>query len=111
MRLALEHPVTLVCQTLSYPRSLYYYEAKGRDEEALRNAIMEVAGAWPTYGYRRVTAQLRREDWRINAKRVRRVMAEMGLEGKTYRPRLVGGPPTATTLSRAFLTWLRSWRW
>ncbi len=87
MKLALEHPVTLVCQTLSYPRSLYYYEAKGRDEEALRNAIMEVAGAWPTYGYRRVTAQLRREDWRINAKRVRRVMSEMGLEGKTYRRR------------------------
>lgn len=48
---------------------------------------MEVAGAWPTYGYRRVAAQLRREDWRINAKRVRSVMAEIGLEGKAYRCR------------------------
>ena len=45
MKLALEHPATLVCQTLGYSRSLYYYEAKDRDEETLRKAIMKVASA------------------------------------------------------------------
>ena len=87
MKLTLEHPVTLVFQILDNPRSLYYYEGKGWDEEALKKAIMDVAGAWPTYGYRWVTAPLRRDDWQVNAKRVRRVMAEIGLEGKAYRCR------------------------
>ena len=89
MKLATEYPVKLVCQTLGYPRSLYYYQIKGgHDEEVreeVRKAIVEVAGAWPTYGYRRITAQLRREGWVVNTKRVRRIMGELGLEGKTYR--------------------------
>src|SRR5437764_3243005 len=42
--------------------------------------------AWPPggrpYGYRRLTAMLRREGWTVNGKRVRRLMAEMGLKGK-----------------------------
>jgi putative transposase len=85
MKLAQEYPVSLVCRTLSYPRSGYYYQGKGRDDQALREAIEEVASAWPTYGYRRITAQLRREGRAANSKRVRRLMGEMGLEGKTYR--------------------------
>ena len=85
MKLAAEYPVRLVCQNLAYPRSRYYYQAKERDEEALRKAITEVAGAWPTYGYRRISAQLRREGWVVNSKRVRRILGEMGLQGKTYR--------------------------
>jgi len=85
MKLATEYPVKLVCQTLGYPRSLYYYQIKGGDEEVVRKAITEVAGAWPTYGYRRITAQLQREGWVVNSKRVRRIMGELGLEGKTYR--------------------------
>jgi transposase InsO family protein len=35
---------------------------------------------WPPGGYRRLTAMLRREGWAVNAKRVRRLMAEMGLK-------------------------------
>jgi putative transposase len=41
-----------------------------------------LAARWPTYGYRRLTAMLRREGWSVNGKRVRRLMAEMGLQGK-----------------------------
>ena len=51
----------LVCETLAYPRSLYYYQARDRNDQALTKAICEVAGAWPTYGSRRVAAQLNRE--------------------------------------------------
>jgi len=42
--------------------------------------IEEVAQLWPTYGYRRITAQLRRQGWSGNAKRVRRLMGERGLQ-------------------------------
>jgi transposase InsO family protein len=37
-------------------------------------------GGWPPHGYRRLTAMLRREGWSVNEKRVRRLMAEMGLK-------------------------------
>lgn len=85
MKLAREYPVSLVCRTLGYPRSGYYYQGKGRDDPVLKEALKQVAGTWPTYGYRRLTAQLQREGWPVNEKRVRRVMGELGLQGKVYR--------------------------
>jgi putative transposase len=44
-----------------------------------------VVVAWPTYGYRRITAQLKREGWLVNSKRVRRLTGELGFQGKIYR--------------------------
>jgi transposase InsO family protein len=85
MKLAREYPVSLVCRTLGCPRSSYYYQAKGRDDQVLKEALKQVAGTWPTYGYRRLTAQLQREGWPVNGKRVRRVMGELELQGKVYR--------------------------
>lgn len=44
--------------------------------------IERIAGAWPTYGYRRVTAQVRRDGAGVvTGKRVRRLMGELGLAG------------------------------
>jgi transposase InsO family protein len=48
----------------------------------VREAVQRVAGQWPTYGYRRITAQLRREGLVANSKCVRRLMGEMGLSAK-----------------------------
>lgn len=78
--------MTLVCTTLGLARSSYYHEAAGRDDSALRQAVAELAGQWPTYGYRRITAALQRAGWAVNRKRVARIMAEMGLQAKV-RPR------------------------
>lgn len=85
MKLATEYPVSLVCRTLGCPRSSYYYQGKGRDDQALKEALQLAAGTWPTYGYRRLTAQLQRDGWAVNEKRVRRVMGELGIQGKVYR--------------------------
>jgi putative transposase len=85
LKLAREYPVSLVCRALGCPRSSYYYQAKGQDDQVLKEALKQVAGTWPTYGYRRLTAQLQREGWPVNGKRVRRVMGELGLQGKVYR--------------------------
>ena len=54
------YTASLVCHTLSYPRSSYYYWPQERDEE-LKAAIEQLAAEWPTYSYCRLTAQLRRD--------------------------------------------------
>ena len=85
MRLTQSYPVGLVCQMLEIPRSTYYYRPKPRDDSALKAAIEGVVADWPTYGYRRVTAQLRREGWRVNRKRIYRLMREMSLQATKKR--------------------------
>jgi transposase InsO family protein len=83
--LAKDYSVNLLCNLLGCSRSSYYYQPKQRDETEERTAIESVAAEWPTYGYRRVTKQLRRQEWVINKKRVQRLMQEMGLQVKTKR--------------------------
>jgi putative transposase len=56
-----------------------------RDDEALKAALREVADEWPTYGYRRLTVQVRRDKQLVaNSKRVRRLMRLMHL-GRKHR--------------------------
>jgi putative transposase len=45
----------------------------------LRDAIERIVLEFPGYGYRRVTHELRRQGWTVNAKRVLRVMHEESL--------------------------------
>lgn len=84
-KMAEEYPVTAVCQVLDVPRSSYYYQSVAKDEGELKAAIKKVVGEWPTYGYRRVTSQLKREEWQVNHKRVARLMCEMGLQVQPAR--------------------------
>jgi putative transposase len=81
MTLAKDYPVSLVCQVLDLARSSYYYGTQVEKEEpALNEALLHVAETWPTYGYRRVTAQLRREGWDVNGKHISRLMRMLGLQ-------------------------------
>jgi len=45
----------------------------------LRDAIQRIALEMPSYGRRRITEELRRRGWQVNAKRVRRLMREDNL--------------------------------
>ena len=45
----------------------------------LRDAIHRIALEWPSYGRPRVTAELRRQGWKVNHKRVRRLPGEDNL--------------------------------
>src|SRR5206468_11145347 len=45
----------------------------------LRDEIQRIAVEWPCYGWRRVTAELRRRGWTVNHKRVRRILREDNL--------------------------------
>jgi len=84
--LAPTYGVSLACELLDLPRSSFYYQVEQSDESDCKDAIQEIAGQWPRYGYRRVTVQLRRDKQLVvNGKRVRRLMAEMGLKGEPPR--------------------------
>ena len=63
MKLIDNFPARLVCRLLDFPRcQLYRPTAEpAEDDSALRAALERLAGQWPTYGYRRLTAMLRRE--------------------------------------------------
>ena len=67
-------------------RSTYYDEPSGQpiEEARLVERIKEICAEWPSYGYRRVTAQLSRDGLAVNHKRVMRIMHEQGL---SVRPR------------------------
>jgi putative transposase len=99
MKLAKTYPIRLVCRLLDVPRSSVYYSRRHApvDEAMLKNALLDLAGEWPTYGYRRLTAMMRRLDWPVNGKRVRRWMHELNLQG-TPPPR----QPRTTNSNHAF---------
>ena len=77
------HAARLICRLLDFPRCRLYRAAASPpgDEADLRTALQRLAGEWPTYGYRRLTALLRREGRAVNGKRVRRLMTELGIHG------------------------------
>lgn len=72
----------LLCAALDVHRSSLYHEPRTGEDRPLREALIALAGQWPTYGYRRLTAMLQREGHPVNAKRVRRLMGELGLSGE-----------------------------
>jgi len=77
--LSSDYPVTLACRVLGCARSSYYYLSQAVDESNLRSEIDLLGAQWPTYGSRRITAELRRQGWTVNRKHVSRLMREMGL--------------------------------
>jgi transposase InsO family protein len=87
----------MLCGVLGVPRSSVYYKPRPDEDQPLRDALIEVAGRWPTYGYRRLTAQLKREGHVVNAKRVRRLMHGLGIAGEAPPRR-----PRTTDSSHAF---------
>ena len=72
-------------------RSTYYYRSRqksiGAKKEAadLRDRIERIVVEFARYGYRRVTHQLRREGWKVNHKRVARLMREQSLQCQIKR--------------------------
>jgi len=57
------------------------------DEEQLRTRTVELATRYGRYGYRRITALLRQESWRVNHKRVERIWRQEGLKVPKRQPK------------------------
>src|SRR5262249_13761003 len=70
------------CDLLGASRSGYYYEPLEADDHLIREAIEKIAAEFPTYGSRRISAQLGRAPYKltVNRKRVQRLMKEMKIQ-------------------------------
>lgn len=88
--------MTDCCAVLDLARSSYYRVPRRRNAEALRQAVEAIAGQFPTYGSRRVKAQLERGPYRmvVGRQRVSRLMREMNLQvsPKQRRGRTTASP-------------------
>src|SRR4051812_49948695 len=87
-----EHPqlsVVRQCELVSIRRSGFYYRPAG--ETPLNLELMRLIDRQfletPWYGSRQMARHLRREGYTVGRKRVRRLMAKMGLEPVYQRPR------------------------
>jgi putative transposase len=78
------------CRLLGLARASYYHRPRPKPPEDLQlmRAIDEAYMAHPVFGSRQMTRWLRRQGYRINRKRVRRLMELMGLEAIYQKPNL-----------------------
>jgi putative transposase len=76
-------PLERACHLLGLNRGSYYRIREAplpsASELALREALEALILEFPAYGYRRVTKALQRAGWRVNHKRVLRIMREESL--------------------------------
>jgi putative transposase len=87
-----EHPelsIVRQCELVSISRSGFYYQPAG--ETPLNLELMRLIDRQfletPWYGSRQMARHLRREGYTVGRKRIRRLMAKMGLEPISQRPR------------------------
>lgn len=76
------------CKVLGQNRSTQRRAVVPRsDEDALTTDIVELAGEYGRYGYRRITGLLRQIGWQVNAKRVERIWRQEGLKVPSRQPK------------------------
>ncbi len=76
------------CRVLDQPRTTQRYQPIVVDDEGLLTvAIIRLAVQYGRYGYRRITALLRAEGWRVNHKRVERIWRREGLKVPQKQPK------------------------
>jgi putative transposase len=76
------------CRVLSQARATQrHIPGIGGEENRLTARIVELATKYGRYGYRRITALLRSESWRVNHKRVERIWRREGLKVPKKQPK------------------------
>jgi putative transposase len=77
-----EVSVARLCEISGLSRATFYRKPTALEDDSaieVRDRLQELACECPSYGYRRLTAALRREGFRVNRKRVLRLMREDNL--------------------------------
>ncbi len=76
------------CQTLGQHRNTQRYLPHiGTEEEKLTGRIIELASQYGRYGYRRITALLKNDEWLVNHKMVERIWRMEGLKVPKKQPK------------------------
>lgn len=92
------------CAVLEQPRSTQRYQVRPKTDEAvLCRRLRELVGRRPRFGYRRLTAVLKREGWPVNAKRIHRLCRKEGLKVRRImrKKRAIGESANACHVRRA----------
>lgn len=82
-------PITIQCRLLNLSRSSFYYRPQPENELNLRlmGLIDKQYTKRPFFGARQMTESLRRQGYRVNHKRVERLMRKMGIMAIYPKPR------------------------
>jgi putative transposase len=76
------------CRVLGQPRTTQWRSLSvPNDEPPLVTRMEALAGQYGRYGYRRITALLRAEGWKVNHKRVERLWRREGLKVPKKQPK------------------------
>ena len=75
------------CRVLEVDTSTYHDKSRRHDQAGIKARIREICATRVRYGYRRVHVVLRREGWRVNAKKIYRIYHELGLQLRSKTPR------------------------
>ena len=73
------------CGLAGITRWINRYQSRRDPQTGLRMRLRELAGSRTRYGYRRLTVLLRREGWKVNAKRVYRLYRAEQLQVRTKK--------------------------
>ncbi|TAN36682.1 MAG: IS3 family transposase [Verrucomicrobia bacterium] len=101
-----------VCRILQLSRATYGYRQRvpSSAEAQLRQRLLALSTQHPRYGYRRITALLRREGWRVGKRQIQRLRRAEGLrvpptKRKLCRRGTSTGLPTHATHRGQVWTW------
>lgn len=86
------------CQLATVARSSVRYRSRRPEDPKLLARLLALAALYPRYGYSMLWKKLRREGWRVNKKRIRRLYLREGLKLRTKpRKKLVAAAPREKT--------------
>jgi putative transposase len=66
---------------------MYRYRFRRLDQAAIEQRIKEICETRVRFGYRRVHVLLRRDGWKINAKKTYRIYKELGMQLRNKTPK------------------------
>ena len=81
-------------------RSTLLYQSRKPTQEHLRRRLREIAATHVRYGYRRLTVLLKREGWKINAKRVYRLYDQENLKVRSVERKKITAAGNASRRHR-----------
>ncbi|WP_414691740.1 IS3 family transposase [Noviherbaspirillum sp.] len=92
--------VTRACGLIRISRSLYRYEPRRADDQALRERLCELAAYKRRYGYRRLHVLVKREGWAVNHKRLFRIYQQAGLAVRRRKRKRIAGVERQVTRNK-----------
>jgi len=87
VRTCFQVSIRRACRAVPACRGTHHYRSRRPDQTPLRARIREIAETSARYGYRRIHVLLKREGWRVNVKRVRRLYNPEDLQMRHKPPR------------------------